>query len=129
MQLYGLAGRTAEIVIVNSSWTEEHINAIWKCPLRTHRIYPPTDVQHLTSLPLFDDTKEDSQIRIVSIAQFRPEKNHPLMLRTMYELRSIVKEEVWDKVIRMCFIKIKSMITYYKFLTIFLDTFGIYWIL
>ncbi|XP_046818539.1 GDP-Man:Man(3)GlcNAc(2)-PP-Dol alpha-1,2-mannosyltransferase isoform X1 [Vespa crabro] len=101
--LYGLAGRTAEIVMVNSSWTEEHINAIWKCPLRTHRIYPPTNVQHLTSLPLFDDTKEDSQIRIVSIAQFRPEKNHPLMLRTMYELRSIVKEEVWEK-IRLVFI-------------------------
>ncbi|XP_015171322.1 PREDICTED: GDP-Man:Man(3)GlcNAc(2)-PP-Dol alpha-1,2-mannosyltransferase [Polistes dominula] len=96
--LYGFAGRTADIVMVNSSWTEEHINSIWKCPLRTHRIYPPTDVQHLTSLPLYDDTKEDDQIRIVSVAQFRPEKNHPLMLRTMYELRSIVKEEIWDKI-------------------------------
>lgn len=101
--LYGFAGSTAEIVMVNSSWTEEHINSIWKCPLRTHRIYPPTDVQHLTSLPLYDDTKEVDQIRIVSIAQFRPEKNHPLMLRTMYELRSIVKEEIWDK-IRLVFI-------------------------
>lgn len=101
--LYGLVGSSAETIMVNSSWTEEHINAIWKCPLRTHRIYPPTDVKHLTSLPLFDDNKEDEQIRIVSIAQFRPEKNHPLMLRTMYELRSIVKEEIWDK-IRLVFI-------------------------
>ncbi|KAG7212601.1 hypothetical protein KM043_012894 [Ampulex compressa] len=39
----------------------------------------------------------------VSVAQFRPEKNHPLMLRAMYELRSIIKEEVWEKV-RLIFI-------------------------
>lgn len=101
--LYGFVGRRAETIMVNSSWTEEHINAIWKCPLRTHRIYPPTDVEHLTSLPLFDDTKEIDEIRIISIAQFRPEKNHPLMLRTMYELRSLVTEEIWDK-IRLIFI-------------------------
>lgn len=96
--LYGCAGRNAEIVMVNSSWTEEHINAIWKCPLKTHRIYPPCDVQHLTALPLLTDEEKNGYIRIVAVAQFRPEKNHPLMLRAMYELRSIVKEEVWEKI-------------------------------
>lgn len=101
--LYGWAGSTAEIVMVNSSWTEEHINAIWKCPLRTHRIYPPCDVQHLTKLPLLGDDEKNGYIRIISIAQFRPEKNHPLMLRAMYELRSIVKEDVWEKT-RLVFI-------------------------
>lgn len=84
--------------MVNSSWTEDHINSIWKCPLKTHRVYPPCDVDHLTSLPLLSDKKKDGVIRIVAVAQFRPEKNHPLMLRAMFELRSILKEEVWEKV-------------------------------
>lgn len=96
--MYGWAGRRAEIIMVNSSWTEEHINTIWKCPLKTHRIYPPCDVKHLTQLPLLGDDKKSDDIRIVSVAQFRPEKNHPLMLRALYELRSIVKEETWEKV-------------------------------
>lgn len=84
--------------MVNSSWTEEHINAIWRCPLRTHKIYPPCNVKHLTSLPLLDDDEKCKNIRILSVAQFRPEKNHPLMLKAMYELRSIVQEEIWEKV-------------------------------
>ncbi|CAL7952447.1 unnamed protein product [Xylocopa violacea] len=96
--IYGLVGSRAEIIMVNSSWTEEHINSIWKCPLRTHKIYPPCNVKHLTSLPLLSDDEKGNSIRIVSVAQFRPEKNHPLMLRAMYELRSILKEEVWEKV-------------------------------
>ncbi|XP_076240649.1 ALG11 alpha-1,2-mannosyltransferase [Calliopsis andreniformis] len=97
--MYGWAGSSAEIIMVNSSWTEDHINAIWKCPLKTHRIYPPCDVKHLTELPLLnDDERSSDDIRIVSVAQFRPEKNHPLMLRAMYELRSIVKEEIWEKI-------------------------------
>ncbi|XP_076277936.1 ALG11 alpha-1,2-mannosyltransferase isoform X2 [Lasioglossum baleicum] len=96
--IYGWAGSTAEIIMVNSSWTEDHINAIWKCPLKTHRIYPPCDVKHLTELKLLSEDEKSDNIRIVSVAQFRPEKNHPLMLRAMYELRSIIKEEVWDKI-------------------------------
>ncbi|XP_033338871.2 ALG11 alpha-1,2-mannosyltransferase isoform X1 [Megalopta genalis] len=96
--IYGWAGSSAEIIMVNSSWTEDHINAIWKCPLKTHRIYPPCDVKHLTELKLFNEDDKSDTIRIVSVAQFRPEKNHPLMLRAMYELRSIVKEEIWDKI-------------------------------
>lgn len=96
--IYGWVGSRAEIIMVNSSWTEEHINSIWKCPLRTHKIFPPCDVKQLTSLPILSDEEKCNSIRIVSIAQFRPEKNHPLMLRAMYELRSIVKEDVWDRI-------------------------------
>ncbi|KAK9297536.1 hypothetical protein QLX08_008773 [Tetragonisca angustula] len=95
--IYGWVGSRAEIIMVNSSWTEEHINAIWKCPLRTHKIYPPCNVKHLTSLPLLDDDEKCKNIRILSVAQFRPEKNHPLMLKAMYELRSIVQEDIWEK--------------------------------
>lgn len=84
--------------MVNSSWTEDHINSIWKCPLKTHRVYPPCDVDHLTKLPLLEDDQKGEYIRIVSVAQFRPEKGHPLMLRSMYELRSLLRDDVWERV-------------------------------
>lgn len=84
--------------MVNSSWTEDHINSIWKCPLKTHRVFPPCNVQHLTVLPLLSDEEKQGYIRIVSVGQFRPEKGHPLMLRAMDELRTIVDEDIWEKV-------------------------------
>ncbi|CAL1681548.1 unnamed protein product [Lasius platythorax] len=100
--LYGLVGSCAETVMVNSSWTEDHINSIWKCPLKTHRVYPPCSVEHLIKLPFLSDEEKGGCIRIVAIAQFRPEKNHPLMLRAMFELRSILKEEIWERVKLIC---------------------------
>ncbi|XP_011877575.1 PREDICTED: GDP-Man:Man(3)GlcNAc(2)-PP-Dol alpha-1,2-mannosyltransferase isoform X2 [Vollenhovia emeryi] len=101
-RLYGLVGSCSEITIVNSSWTEDHINAIWKCPLKTHRVYPPCSVEHLTQLPFLSDEEKGDCTRILAIAQFRPEKNHPLMLRAMFELRSILTEEVWENVKLIC---------------------------
>jgi len=97
-QLYGLVGSCADTIMVNSSWTEDHINSIWQCPLRTHLVYPPCSVEHLKALPLVSDKEKVDNIRIVAVAQFRPEKNHPLMLRAMFELRSILKEEIWERV-------------------------------
>lgn len=48
-------GRCAEIVMVNSSWTEEHINDIWNIPLKTHRVYPPCDTEELKKIPITDE--------------------------------------------------------------------------
>ncbi|KAJ4443320.1 hypothetical protein ANN_04988 [Periplaneta americana] len=104
--LYGWVGRCADIITVNSSWTEEHINDLWLCPLKTHRVYPPCDVEELKKMPLLSESEESEAaktldekrlIKIVSVGQFRPEKDHPLQLRAMYELRQLVSEEVWDK--------------------------------
>ncbi|GFG39376.1 hypothetical protein Cfor_03223 [Coptotermes formosanus] len=99
--LYGWVGRCADIVMVNSSWTEEHINEIWQCSLKTHRVYPPCDVEELKQMPLLSEGS--NIIKIVSVGQFRPEKDHPLQLRAMYELRQLVPEDVWDK-IRLIFV-------------------------
>lgn len=106
--IYGVMGRCAEIVMVNSSWTEEHINDIWNIPLRTHRVYPPCDTEELKKIPINDDEdflknsptgdKEKKLIKIVSVGQFRPEKDHPLQLRSMYQLRQCVPEELWDRI-------------------------------
>ncbi|KAJ9589442.1 hypothetical protein L9F63_017345 [Diploptera punctata] len=93
--IYGWVGRCADIVMVNSSWTEDHINELWLCPLKTHRVYPPCDVEDLKQMPL---SSEASNLQNVSVGQFRPEKDHPLQLRAMYELRQLVSEEMWDKI-------------------------------
>lgn len=45
-----------------------------------------------------DIAAEGGPIKIVSLGQFRPEKNHPLQLKSMYELRQIVSETMWDRV-------------------------------
>lgn len=82
--------------MVNSSWTEKHILDLWQIPFRTHRVYPPCEVSHLKNL----EHTESDKIVILSVAQFRPEKDHPLQLQTMYELREKLRknEELWEKV-------------------------------
>ncbi|XP_023727628.1 GDP-Man:Man(3)GlcNAc(2)-PP-Dol alpha-1,2-mannosyltransferase isoform X2 [Cryptotermes secundus] len=116
--LYGWVGRCSDIVMVNSSWTEEHISDLWQCSLKTHRVYPPCDVEELKQIPLLsegsnsqngaeheemlkrpnDFNKKTNLIKIVSVGQFRPEKDHPLQLRAMHELRQLVSEDVWDNI-------------------------------
>ncbi|CAG9128632.1 unnamed protein product [Plutella xylostella] len=95
--LYSLAGRCAHIVMVNGSWTEEHINELWARPLSTHRVYPPCEVSELKKLRSL--VKDSDPIRILSVAQFRPEKDHPLMLQALYELRTLLakNELLWNK--------------------------------
>lgn len=76
-RLYGLVGSCAHLAMVNSSWTEAHILKLWKIPFRTMRLYPPCDTTGLQALPLERPTKTPA---IISVAQFRPEKAHPLQL-------------------------------------------------
>ena len=84
--------------MVNSSWTEEHMNNLWRRPFFTHRIYPPCPTERLKGIKRSPDG-----IRILSVAQFRPEKNHPLQIQTMFQLRSVlvpydsVDDDVYDR--------------------------------
>lgn len=78
---YGVAGKRSDVIMVNSSWTYGHIQALWKSPERTHIVYPPCDVSEFLKIPLVK-TDESSIFSIVSIAQFRPEKNHVLQLKS-----------------------------------------------
>lgn len=83
--------------MVNSSWTENHINTLWNIPFKTHRVYPPCEVTHLTKLV---STATDDKIVILSVGQFRPEKDHPLQLQALYELRTLLtnNERLWNKI-------------------------------
>ncbi|GBN04453.1 GDP-Man:Man(3)GlcNAc(2)-PP-Dol alpha-1,2-mannosyltransferase [Araneus ventricosus] len=78
---YGLVGRQANVIMVNSSWTRNHILELWQKPQLTFTVYPPCDVSEFNCIPL---EMHDGKIRIVSIAQFRPEKNHELQIRAFH---------------------------------------------
>ncbi|KAM3246958.1 GDP-Man:Man(3)GlcNAc(2)-PP-Dol alpha-1,2-mannosyltransferase [Capsicum annuum] len=75
--LYGIVGSYAHLAMVNSSWTQSHIEKLWGIPARIRRVYPPCDTSGLQMLPLEKSMKPP---KIVSVAQFRPEKAHPLQL-------------------------------------------------
>ncbi|KAM6598825.1 hypothetical protein CsatA_018434 [Cannabis sativa] len=75
--MYGFVGSHAHLAMVNSSWTQSHIQKLWKIPDRIKRVYPPCDTSGLQALPLERPSKP---IKIISVAQFRPEKAHSLQL-------------------------------------------------
>ena len=80
--LYGFMGRRSDIVMVNSMWTHGHIHRLWY-PRHLFIVYPPCDTSSFDTLPLRRSVKP---FRIVSLGQFRPEKNHKSQLRIISEL-------------------------------------------
>jgi len=90
--IYGCAGRFAEVIMVNSSWTSGHILHLWQAPRRTMIVYPPCDTASLAELPLERASFDDDGGLILSLAQFRPEKNHALQLRALARLYELAPE-------------------------------------
>ncbi|CAL8371185.1 unnamed protein product [Arctogadus glacialis] len=110
--LYGLAGGCSHLVMVNSTWTLGHILALWRAPDRTSVVYPPCDVRSFLELPLEEEEPEEEEEEegweelgqetgsvvgsggtgikkchsIVSVGQFRPEKDHQLQIRAFRKL-------------------------------------------
>nr|XP_020477227.1 GDP-Man:Man(3)GlcNAc(2)-PP-Dol alpha-1,2-mannosyltransferase-like [Monopterus albus] len=110
--LYGLAGSCSDVIMVNSTWTLGHILALWRSPSRTSIVYPPCNVGAFLDIPLEEDDgnemedgweelgqelgrgedekgggREDSKCHsIVSVGQFRPEKDHGLQIRAFRKL-------------------------------------------
>ncbi|PLB46925.1 putative alpha-1,2-mannosyltransferase [Aspergillus steynii IBT 23096] len=88
-RLYGWVGGHVDVVMCNSSWTSAHIRTIWGPSRRTNVyqdptvVFPPTAVSELESTITVDaETEQQRSPVILYIAQFRPEKNHPLVLRS-----------------------------------------------
>ncbi|XP_042030912.1 GDP-Man:Man(3)GlcNAc(2)-PP-Dol alpha-1,2-mannosyltransferase-like [Salvia splendens] len=75
--MYGIVGSHAYIAMVNSSWTQSHIQKLWGIPDRIKRVYPPCDTSGLQMLAL---ERSMEPLKIISVAQFRPEKAHLLQL-------------------------------------------------
>ncbi|KAI4143535.1 MAG: hypothetical protein L6R39_004530, partial [Caloplaca ligustica] len=89
-RLYGRVGGSVDLVMTNSSWTASHIRTLWG-PARTKRrkpypvsvLFPPVAVDEIVrSIPLDEESEKKRRPTILCIAQFRPEKNHTLLLRS-----------------------------------------------
>lgn len=73
-----------QVAMVNSSWTKDHIATLWCLRLRPPElVYPPCDTADLQRLPLDRKLK---RLLVLSVAQFRPEKNQELQLRALAAL-------------------------------------------
>ncbi|KEG14932.1 glycosyl transferase [Trypanosoma grayi] len=74
---YWWLGQFPVLVMTNSRWTMRHIEQLWKPKVPT-LVYPPCAVSHFTPL---SKPPEQRCNTVVSVGQFRPEKNHLLQLR------------------------------------------------
>jgi alpha-1,2-mannosyltransferase len=89
-QLYSKVGSTIDVVMTNSTWTQAHVSSLWG-PSRNKRnsttendidvVFPPVAVEEVTEAVEVSQTSEKKRgPYILYIAQFRPEKNHQLIL-------------------------------------------------
>ncbi|KAL8889735.1 MAG: hypothetical protein Q9215_003032 [Flavoplaca cf. flavocitrina] len=88
--LYSRVGGSVDLVMTNSSWTASHIRTLWG-PVRTKRrkphalsvVFPPCAVDDIiNAIPLNAESEAKRAQTVLYIAQFRPEKNHALLLRS-----------------------------------------------
>jgi alpha-1,2-mannosyltransferase len=70
---YGWCGRRHDVVLANSTWTRGHIAQVWGRDATL--AYPPCGA--MQSLP---PRREGDSVIVMSLAQFRPEKDHALQL-------------------------------------------------
>ncbi|KAJ1769270.1 asparagine-linked glycosylation protein [Coemansia sp. RSA 1813] len=80
-RLYAFAGSFASTIMTNSSWTHSHIVKLFGKPKMTRVVYPPCDTSALVDFAI-----APRQPVIVSLAQFRPEKNHVLQVQAFAKL-------------------------------------------
>ena len=84
--LYRFVGAFASVVMVNSSWTLGHIAELWGGSPRV--VYPPCLSEAQVRASASSRERERDRVRqIISIGQFRPEKDHRLQLSCVAELR------------------------------------------
>jgi alpha-1,2-mannosyltransferase len=89
---YSLVGGSIDVVMANSSWTLEHIISLWgdwrkefKKPVPTV-VYPPVAVEELErEVDVSAESEKNREPILLYIAQFRPEKNHQLILNAFAE--------------------------------------------
>ena len=86
LQLYKFTGNAIDVVMTNSSWTQNHMQRIWgetrKKKSAAMVLYPPCSVEEIIDkIPLEGNHATPREKLLLCIAQFRPEKNHELLIR------------------------------------------------
>jgi alpha-1,2-mannosyltransferase len=92
--LYCWAGSSIDVVMTNSTWTQAHIKKLWS-PYRIDKdkshpitaVYPPVAVEELEQQVDVSEASEKKTREpvLLYIAQFRPEKDHQLIIQSFYE--------------------------------------------
>lgn len=78
-RIYSFCGKCCDLAFTNSTWTNGHIIRSWtECP-SIKLLYPPCDLSPFINRIQVKSEKYDS-IQVISLSQFRPEKNHRLQL-------------------------------------------------
>ncbi|KAF1960260.1 alpha-1,2-mannosyltransferase ALG11 [Byssothecium circinans] len=89
-RLYCKVGSTIDVVMTNSTWTQTHIKSLWS-PYRNRRnkttshdidvVFPPVAVEELEeAVQVSEQSEKQRGPYVLYIAQFRPEKNHELII-------------------------------------------------
>ncbi|KAJ2005014.1 asparagine-linked glycosylation protein [Coemansia thaxteri] len=86
---YSFAGSFASTIMTNSSWTQDHLVKLFRMPKMTKVVYPPCDTKAFSEFPL-----SPRQPLVMSLAQFRPEKNHKLQISAFAHLLATRPEYV-----------------------------------
>lgn len=89
---YSWVGASIDVVMTNSTWTLEHITALWGewrkemgKPVAVS-VYPPVAVEELEKEVEVSEASEKKRENVLLyIAQFRPEKNHTLIMTAFSE--------------------------------------------
>ena len=98
--MYGWMGSWIDVVMTNSSWTQGHIQSLWGEPRRQRNpkadpisvVFPPCAVEELEATIPVESTSETNRLpNCLYIAQFRPEKNHSLVLNAFSRLLTQLK--------------------------------------
>ncbi|KAK3321410.1 glycosyltransferase family 4 protein [Cercophora scortea] len=91
--IYSRMGAAADVVMTNSTWTQNHIMTLWGPARRAAEkpspiavVYPPVAVRELeAAIEVSAKTESRREPYLLYIAQFRPEKNHTLILEAFAE--------------------------------------------
>jgi alpha-1,2-mannosyltransferase len=90
--LYTWVGASIDVVMTNSTWTVMHIRSMWDDWRKELRkltpivVYPPVAVEEMErEVEVSEASEKKRQSILLYIAQFRPEKNHKLILTAFAE--------------------------------------------
>lgn len=90
--MYSWVGGDIDVVMTNSSWTQNHIHSLWgsnrakrRKPWDVEVVFPPVAVEELEQAITIDESSERERV-LLYIAQFRPEKNQSLVLRAFSQM-------------------------------------------
>lgn len=100
--LYGQSGRNVDVVMTNSSWTQAHVQSLWglkrtkrRKPHAVEVVYPPVAVDEIEERIHLEGPKVVQRQKVLLyVAQFRPEKNHDLILRSFAKMTHSPKQAV-----------------------------------